>query len=53
VLLPHGVSVKVVSGMLGHLTISITLDLFGHARPDMQAGAAEVISRLLARKAGR
>jgi integrase len=48
-LLMHNVPVKVVSEMLGHSAISMTLDLYGHVTPDMQAHAAAVMGSLLGR----
>ena len=38
-LLREGVNVKVVSEMLGHASITITLNTYSHALPDMQASA--------------
>jgi hypothetical protein len=37
---------KVVSEMLGHASVSITLDLYGYVLPDMQRDAMEVMARL-------
>ena len=34
-LLCHGVPVKVVSEMLGHSDVSITLSIYAHILPDM------------------
>lgn len=39
--LAQGVPVKVVSERLGHASIAITLQLYGHVMPNMQAEAAE------------
>lgn len=39
-LLGAGVPAKIVSERLGHATVSITLDLYSHVSPDMQADAA-------------
>jgi integrase len=39
-LLGRGINPKIVSEMLGHATISITLDIYSHVLPDMQAQAA-------------
>ncbi len=33
--------------MLGHSTVSITLDIYAHVLPDMQHDAATTIQRLL------
>jgi integrase len=46
-LLAHGVNVKVVSEMLGHSSIAITLGIYGHLLPHMQREAAEVMDTLL------
>jgi integrase len=47
-LLLQGIHPKVVSEMIGHSTISITLDLYSHVLPDMQKEAADAMDRLLA-----
>jgi integrase len=39
-LLGRGVNPKIVSEMLGHASIGITLDIYSHVLPDMQAYAA-------------
>lgn len=41
------VNPKVVSEMLGHASVSITLDLYSHVLPDMQQDAAEVMASVL------
>lgn len=41
------VNPKVVSEMLGHASVAITLDLYSHVVPDMQQDAAAVMGRLL------
>ncbi len=46
-LLGARVNPKVVSEMLGHSTVSITLDIYAHVLPDMQHDAATTIQRLL------
>lgn len=46
-LLARGVPVKVVSEMLGHANISITLNLYGHVLPHMQQQAAETMDAVL------
>jgi integrase len=43
--LSQGVPVKVVSERLGHASIAITLQLYGHVLPNMQAEAAEQMNR--------
>jgi integrase len=45
-LLLQGVHPKVVSEMLGHASVSITLDLYSHVLPDMQRDAMEAMARL-------
>jgi integrase len=42
-LLSQGVNVKVVSEMLGHASITITLNTYSHVLPDMQDSAAEAM----------
>jgi integrase len=46
-LLLQGVNPKIVSEMLGHSTVAITLDLYSHVTPNMQRGAAAAMSRAL------
>ncbi len=46
-LLPKGVPVKVVSKMLGHADVSITLSIYAHVLPDMQSTAAESMDEAL------
>ncbi len=38
---------KVVSEMLGHTTIAITLDIYSHVLPDMQRDAANAMDGIL------
>jgi integrase len=38
---------KVVAEMLGHATISITLDTYSHVLPDMQREAARAMETVL------
>lgn len=40
---------KVVSEMLGHSTIAITLDIYSHVLPDMQQDAVSVMAHQLYR----
>ncbi|WP_322884277.1 tyrosine-type recombinase/integrase [Sinorhizobium medicae] len=42
-LLAAGVHPKIASERLGHSTIGITLDLYSHVMPGMQANAAEQV----------
>jgi integrase len=46
-LLGQGVHPKIVSEMLGHSTIAITLDLYSHVTPTMQRDAARAMNSLL------
>ncbi len=48
-LLGQGVHPKIVSEMLGHSTIAITLDLYSHVTPTMQRDAARAMNNLLTR----
>lgn len=47
-LLGQHVNPKIVSEMLGHATVAITLDIYSHVLPDMQQDAAAVLDALLA-----
>lgn len=46
-LLLFGVHPKVVSELLGHSSINITLNLYSHVLPDMQASATSAMERLI------
>lgn len=46
-MLSRGVHPKIVSEMLGHATIAITLDTYSHVIPTMQREAARVMDELL------
>lgn len=46
-LLSRNVNPKVVSEMLGHATIAITLDTYSHVLPDMQEKAAKALEEAL------
>jgi integrase len=46
-LLLSGVHPKVVSEMLGHSSVNITLNLYSHVLPDMQASATNAMEQLL------
>jgi integrase len=46
-LLGQGVPVKVVSEMVGHADVSITLSVYAHALPDMQRTAADSVDEAL------
>jgi integrase len=47
-LLGRGVNPKIVSEMLGHASIGITLDIYSHVLPDMQQHAAAEMDAALA-----
>jgi integrase len=46
-LLGRAVNPKIVSEMLGHASIAITLDIYSHVLPDMQAQAAAAMDMAL------
>ena len=46
-LLGEGVNVKVISEMLGHASITITLNTYSHVLPDMQDSAADAMEAAL------
>jgi integrase len=46
-LLSQNVNPKVVSEMLGHASIAITLDTYSHVLPDMQESAAKAMEDAL------
>jgi integrase len=46
-LLSEGVNVKVVSELLGHASVTITLNTYAHVLPDMQDSAAEAMEEAL------
>lgn len=46
-MLRHNVPAKIVSSMLGHSSIGITMDTYSHVMTDMQAGAVGVMDTLL------
>jgi integrase len=48
-LLLAGVNIKTVSTRLGHSSIQITLDTYGHVLPEMEQQAAEAIGAMLQR----
>jgi integrase len=43
----QGVLVKVVQEILGHSSVSVTMDVYTHVLPDMQEKAAEAMDGLL------
>ena len=46
-LLLSGVNPKVVSEMFGHSSVNITLNLYSHVLPDMQASVTGAMERLI------
>lgn len=48
VMLTNGVPITVVSQILGHSGISITVDVYGHVAPDVSRGALDVLAAALA-----
>ena len=46
-LLSRNVNPKIVSEMLGHANIAITLDTYSHVLPDMQEKAARALEEAL------
>jgi integrase len=46
-LLANGVPVKVVSERLGHATVTITMEIYQHVLPGMQAEAAAKFAELV------
>jgi integrase len=49
-MLKAGVPAKVVSEMLGHSHVSITLGVYSHVTPDMQQDAALAMNRILSKE---
>lgn len=48
-LLRNGIPAKIVSTMLGHSSIQLTMDTYSHVVPDMQEGATKAVNLLLNR----
>lgn len=46
-LLSQGVNAKVVQEMLGHSTVSMTLDTYSHVTPSLQRSAANALNELM------
>ncbi len=46
-LLSEGVPIKVVQEVLGHSSVSVTMDVYSHVLPDMQERAAAAMDGLL------
>jgi integrase len=51
-LLAQGIHPKIVAEMLGHTTISMTLDIYSHVTLDMQQEAADTMDRLFRAQVG-
>ena len=51
IVLGRGVNPKIVSEMLGHTSIAITLDLYSHVIPTMQQDAAAAFDAVIGAKA--
>jgi hypothetical protein len=51
-MLSQGVRPKLVSEMLGHSTVAITLDLYSHATPTVHREAASTLDTLLRKSPG-
>ena len=47
VLLTHGVPLKVVSEILGHSSVAITDDVYGHVAPDVSRDALDILGNVL------
>ena len=47
IMLAQGVAIEVVSRVLGHTSIRITADVYGHISPETQRGAADALARAL------
>jgi integrase len=45
-----GVSPKVVSELLGHSNIAITMDIYSHVIPGLQEDAVQLLDRLLSQE---
>jgi integrase len=50
-LLSMGVHPKIVQELLGHSTVSITLDIYSHALPSLQEEAINRLNALLSKQA--
>jgi integrase len=49
VMLTHGVPLKVVSEILGHSSIAISGDVYGHVAPDVSREALDILGDVLGR----
>ena len=52
VMLSNGVPITVVSQILGHSGISITVDVYGHVAPDVSRDALDVLATALGSSRG-
>ena len=46
-MLANGVPLKVVSEIMGHSSVSITGDIYGHVSPEISVSAMQVLSDAL------
>jgi integrase len=46
-MLNHGIEAFIVSRRLGHSTVQITMDLYGHILPGAQRQAADLMGELV------
>lgn len=46
-MLRNGIPAKIVSSILGHSSIQLTMDTYSHVSTDMQEGAAQAMDKLL------
>ena len=51
--LEAGVPAKVVADRLGHSSVMVTLDLYSHVMPAVEADHADPVGSLISRQAGR
>ncbi|HET8908271.1 MAG TPA: tyrosine-type recombinase/integrase [Ktedonobacterales bacterium] len=51
-LLGRGINPKIVSEMLGHANVRITLDIYSHVMPDMQQRAAQAMDDIFGPRGG-
>ena len=49
-MLKNSIPAKIVSSMLGHSTIAITLDTYSHVLTDMQKDAVMIIENMLSKQ---
>jgi hypothetical protein len=52
-LLAHGVEPRTVMEILGHSTIRLTMDLYGHVLPDRPRAAASAMDRVMETRVSR